>query len=70
MYDAKPCSGARDKIMKKTDLNPRNPTGKREKQLQIVISARKEIKRVFKRRGIEWKTYYGIRWSEKASQKW
>lgn len=56
--------------MKKIDPNPRNPIGKREKQLQIVISARKEIKKVFKRRGIEWKIYYGRRWSEKDSQKW
>lgn len=52
LYDVKPCSASKDRIMKKIDPNPSNPIGKREKQ--IVISTKKEIKRVFKKRGIEW----------------
>lgn len=52
LYDVKSCSASKGIIMKKIDPNPRNPIGKREKQ--IVISTKKEIKRVFQKRGIKW----------------
>lgn len=47
LYHIKPRSAAKGRIMKKTDPNPRNPIGKREKQ--IVTSTKKEIKRCLKR---------------------